>query len=272
MIPRLIAWFEAEGSTRPAGLLRAGFAVVCWVKFGDELGFHAVDGWLGVLLGTAFFLATALLFVGLASRAAAVMTAMILGFMYFGIGWGGGYVPWTHHHIYLMVAVAVLLVFAPVGSSFSADRWLAARRGEPPPERARLTAMRLIALQVAAVYLWGAVDKTSLGWISGVRLERIFWWHYEGRALFPLLTTQPVPAILSVAVLAAEYFLAPAILFRRTQPVAVPVAIALHASFYLLLPVRVFSGLMILLYLAVVDADATERALARLAGRPGPAA
>ena len=63
-----------------------------------------------------------------------------------------------------------------------------------------------------------------------------------------------------------EYLIAPAILIRRTQKVAVPAALALHAAFYLLLPVKTFPVTMMLMYLAVIDADATNRAIERMMG------
>lgn len=268
----VLRWFEQEGSTRPAGLLRAGFAAVLWVRYGDEMGLHLAGGWNAAALSAAFFLGTGLLFVGLATRFAAVLTALVLGFLYFGAGWGGGAIGWTHHHVYLTVAVAALLALSPCGRSFSIDRLrelaAAARAGRPPaPERAPLVAMRLIALQIAAVYLWGAVDKMTPGWITGARLEQVFWWHYEGRALFDVLAAPPVPMVLANLVLALEVFIAPGILFRRTQPWAVPAAFVLHAAFYLLVPVKTFSATMMLCYLAVIDADATDRLIGRFAGR-----
>lgn len=272
MIERIIAWFETEGSTRPAGLLRIALAFLIWVRFADELAFYESGNLIAVVFEALFFLATACMLVGLRARLATGITAVLLGLMYFGAGHGAGVTSWTSHHIYLLLSATTLLAFAPCGASFSIDRLRAVSDAEregrsPPPERASLIVMRLIALQVVAVYFWSAVDKTTLSWISGERLQQVFWWQYSGRLLFGALTNDYVTIILSVAVLVIEYLIALAILIRRFQPVAIPVAMILHVMLYLFVPVMTFSGTMILLYLAVIDADDTNRVIERLMGR-----
>ncbi len=272
MIERIIAWFETEGSTRPAGLLRIALAFLIWVRFADELAFYAAGNLIAVGFAVPFFLATASMLVGFRAQLATGITAVLLGLIYFGAGYGAGVTIWTGHHIYLLLSATALLAFAPCGASFSIDRLRAVLDAEragrsPPPERAVLIVMRLIALQLVAVYFWGAVDKTTLSWISGERLQQVFWWQYSGRPLFGVLADDYVMIILSVAVLVSEYLIAPAILIRRFQPVAIPVAMMLHVMLYLFLPVKTFSGTMILLYLAVIDADDTNRVIERLMGR-----
>ncbi len=274
MIKRIIAWFETEGSTRPAGLLRIALAFLIWVRFADELAFYESGTVISVAFSALFFLATACMLLGLRARLATGITAVLLGFMYFGAGLSAGVTSWTSHHIYLLLSTTALLAFAPCGASFSIDRLREVSKAERedkslPPERASLIVMRLIALQVVAVYFWGAVDKTTLSWISGERLQQVFWWQYSGRLLFGAVTSSYVTIFLSVAVLVVEYLIAPAILIRRFQPVAIPAAIILHASFYMFLPVKTFSGTMILLYLAVIDADDTNRVIERMMGHDG---
>lgn len=274
MIGRMFDWFEAEGSTRPAALIRIGLVCLIWIRFADWVALFVSASWVAVLFSISFFLFTTLMLVGLWSRVSTAATALLLGLMYFGVG----SLDFTHHHVYLLFAATALLALAPCGASFSVDRLRALAEAEragrsPPPERGGLIAMRLIALQLSAVYLWGAVDKTTLAWLNGERLQQVFWWNYEGQPLFELLATQPVPMLLSVVVLVIEYLIAPGILIRRYQPLAIPTALALHAGFYILLPVKTFSGTMMLLYLAVIDPDATNRVIERLMGRThGPAA
>ncbi len=274
MIGRVFDWFEAEGSTRPTALIRIGLVCLIWIRFGDWVTLFVSANWFAVLFSIVFYLFTTLMLVGLWSRVSTAATALLLGLMYFG----AGSLDFAHHHVYLLFAATALLALAPCGASFSVDRLRAVAAAEregrpPPPERGDLIAMRLIALQLSAVYLWGAVDKTTLAWLNGERLQQVFWWNYKGQPLFELLATQPVPMLLSIVVLVVEYLIAPGILIRRYQPLAIPAALVLHAGFYILLPVKTFSGTMILLYLAVIHPDATNRLIERLMGRTqGPAA
>ena len=117
-------------------------------------------------------------------------------------------------------------------------------------------AARLIALQLAALYFWAAVDKTNWSFLSGQRLEEAFIWSFTGRALEPLISLGAILSVLSIIVVVVEYFLPFAIFVRRWQAFVLPLGLALHAAFYVLLPVNTYSATVMVLYLALLDPDA----------------
>jgi hypothetical protein len=148
----------------------------------------------------------------------------------------------------------------------------AERTGEaPPPEHGRLWALRLIGLQLSAIYFWAAFDKTDWAFLSGQRLEQTLIWVHSGRPLEEWLLWAPFLVAASVAVVVLEYALAFAIHVRRWLWFVLPIGIMLHAAFYLLLPVDTYSITMVALYLALLDPNAVHRCLDRMQGH-APAA
>jgi hypothetical protein len=179
-----------------------------------------------------------------------------------------GYPGWSSHHIYILVVSVCLLALSPCGRSFSWDRYRALAQARDardiPPEHGDLWPQRLIALQLAALYFWAAVDKTNWSFLSGQRLEEAFIWSFTGRALEPLISLGAILAVLSIIVVVVEYFLAFAIFVRRWQAFVLPLGLALHAAFYVLLPVNTYSATVMVLYLALLDPDAVHRFLDRM--------
>jgi hypothetical protein len=188
--------------------------------------------------------------------------------MHFSMGKMHGYPGWSSHHIYILIVSVVLLALSPCGRSFSWDRYRAVAQAQDardiPPEYGDLWPQRLIALQLAALYFWAAVDKTNWSFLSGQRLEEAFIWSFTGRALEPLISLGAILAVLSVIVVVVEYFLAFAIFVRRWQMFVLPLGLALHAAFYVLLPVNTYSATVMVLYLALLDPDAVHRFLDRM--------
>ncbi|MEM6941315.1 MAG: HTTM domain-containing protein [Pseudomonadota bacterium] len=245
---------DATGSTRAVGLMRIGLSVIALVRFGAELAPFAAETLLALILGLVFFLVATLALIGRNARVSiGLLGAMILGFYgltQMGIGLQG----WNHHHVYILGIACFFLSMSDCGKSYSWDRWQALKEpGGPLPEEGALWGQRLIALQMSALYLWTAIDKTDRAFLSGERLEQTFVWSYSGRALEMLLLFPPLLAAMAVAVVLVEYFLAFAILTKRYRTVAVTLALPLHAVFYLLLPVSTYSATMIILYLAILD-------------------
>jgi hypothetical protein len=168
---------EREASTRSAALLRIGLAVLILTRFGNAMMLsHKLDG-IGVSLLTLFWLCACAMLLGFRAQLATALMALTLiasaGYMWRVLGLNA----WSpHHHGYLMIAATGCCAFTPNGRSYSVDRYLAVRSSErrgtaPPPERGRVGALYLAALQLSAVYFWGAVDKTSIGWLEGAKLE-----------------------------------------------------------------------------------------------------
>lgn len=255
----MISLFAREGSTRGVGLLRIGLALLCWTRWSSELLPFRDTGAEHWLLGASFFLSTSLLLAGLWTRAAAAWAAATLLYMFVGMGILQGREAWTHHHTTLITIAVCLLVLVPCGGSFSADRWLAVRRarrlGAPPPdERGPLWAVPLFAVQVSAIYFWGAFDKTSWAFASGTRMTHHFMSLYLGSdPVSPWVAAAMMPVALSV--LAIEYGLAVSLWIPLLRAPSIAVGIVFHFLLYYLLPVGPFSLTMVLLYLAYLDQD-----------------
>ncbi len=259
---------DAQGSTRPLGLMRIAIATIVFVRFANEVSLYQGDSLSFVLLGLAFFGLTSMMLVGFKAQAACTGVAITLMTMHFYMGKVHGYPGWSSHHIYILVVSVSLLALSPCGRSFSWDRYRALAQAQDardiPPEYGDLWPQRLIALQLAALYFWAAVDKTNWAFLSGQRLEEAFIWSFTGRALEPLISLGAILAVLSIIVVVVEYFLAFAIFVRRWQAFVLPLGLALHAAFYVLLPVNTYSATVMVLYLALLDPDAVHRFLDRM--------
>ena len=259
---------DAQGSTRPLGLMRIAIATIVFVRFANEVSLYQGDSLSFVLLGLAFFGLTSMMLVGFKAQAACTGVAITLMTMHFYMGKVHGYPGWSSHHIYILVVSVSLLALSPCGRSFSWDRYRALAQAQDaqdiPPERGDLWPQRLIALQLAALYFWAAVDKTNWSFLSGQRIEEAFIWSFTGRALEPLISLGAILAVLSILVVVVEYFLAFAIFVRRWQVFVLPLGLALHAAFYVLLPVNTYSATVMVLYLALLDPDAVHRFLDRM--------
>ncbi|CDX20768.1 conserved membrane hypothetical protein [Mesorhizobium plurifarium] len=271
---RFVGWaVETEGSSRSSALIRIGLAMLFWSRWAGELLLYMDRSPAGLFLAANFFVATALLFIGYHSRAAAVWAGAVGLAMYYYFGFQLGREPWTHHHTYLLAVAALLIALTPCGRSYSLDRYLAVmhaeRMGGPPPaERGNLWGLRLIVVQLSVLYFFAAFDKSNHAFLSGARLEQIFLWYYAGSD-YPAGLAWPA-TMASVAVVALEYCLALGLPFRRSRRFLVVPGLAFHAILYLTLPVYTFSATMALLYLAYFDTDAVDEVIARLHGT-GPA-
>jgi hypothetical protein len=277
MLSRFLSWGAAyEGSTRSAALLRIALALIVWVRFADEVAFFQASDPANLLFGSTLLLVAGTALVGFHSRLslALLATLLALGYVVFG---GALNVPgWLHHHVYLLVAAAALLSLTPCDRSYSVDRYRALRRAEAleetaPAEHGNLWGLRLIGLQLSAIYFWAAWDKTDWAFLSGQRLEQTLVWVHSGRPLEEWLLWPPFLVAASVLVVAVEYFLAVAIHIRRWQWLTLPVGVALHVGFYLFLPVQTYSITMVALYLALIDANTVHRFIDRMEGH-APAA
>ncbi|RUX34398.1 hypothetical protein EOA23_02285 [Mesorhizobium sp. M2A.F.Ca.ET.042.01.1.1] len=269
MAARFAAWAAGtEGSSRSSALIRIGLAMLFWSRWAGELLLYRDQSPAGLFLAANFFLATALLFVGYHSRAAAVWTGSVGLAMYYYFGFELGREPWTHHHAYLLAVAALLIALTPCDRSYSLDRYLAVVRAERagvplPVERGNLWGLRLIVVQLSALYFFAAFDKSNYAFLSGARLEQIFLWFYAGSDYPSGLAWL---AIVSFGVVALEYCLAFGLPFRATRRYLVLPGLAFHAIIYVTLPVYTFSATMALLYLAYFDADAVDKVIARLQG------
>lgn len=139
------------------------------------------------------------------------------------------------------------------------------RESRPAPEETGpLAVQTLLILQLCAMYFWTAVDKTTPGFLSGDRLERIFEWTYAGTPLYPVLTAPWFTAPASVAVVVLEYVLPVMLLLRWRLPIAFAIGFALHAGFYVMLPVQTYSATALAFYLLVLRPEQVHDGLNQL--------
>lgn len=253
------AWLTRETSSRGSALLRIFLACVLWARWGSELSLH--QHLTHPSISALFFVASFCLFVGLASRWAALVSGLLgLSFVHaYGIEWG--YEPWAHHHTELLAFATLLLALTPCGASYSVDRWLeigrARRAGRlPPAERGPRYGLDLLALQMSVVYVFSAYDKLNVPFLSGERLEAILGWFYWGSDFpdQPALTW--LCAVGASGAVVIELGLAVGLWIRRFRAWLAPVGLALHGTFYLLFPVETFSATVACLYVAFFDQDA----------------
>jgi hypothetical protein len=271
---RLSAWLdralEIDHSTRSAALLRIGLAILIFTRFGDAMMLtHQTDAITAGLLLCFWVSTTAMLFGYRAQLATAATALCLIGSVAY-LGALRHQSAWAaHHHVYLLIAAVSCVALTPNGRSYSLDRWRTLQRsaatGEPvPKERGRVGALYLGAVQLSAVYFWGAYNKTTLGFLSGDK--------FESQLLAYIFDSDPPNvagwhafiASASVATVLLEYALAGGLWIPALRRWLVPIGIAFHIVIYVTLPVTVFSALSCLLYLCYFDPDQVHAAIDRL--------
>jgi hypothetical protein len=273
-LPALRDWaLHTEASTRSLALLRMGLAITMWTRWASELLLykHIASGhWPMCLL---FFAATTLVLVGLWTRLSTVLMAVAALYLVYYIGHYEGHRQYMHHHTTLLAWSCVWLALTPCGKSYSVDRWLEVGRAErrglpPPPEVGNLWGMRVMALQVSSVYLWSAVAKCTVGFLSGARLAHHTMEVYSGSSVIHEGLLAVLFGAVAWTTLLLEFGLAFGLHFARARRWLVLPGLALHAGFYVLLNVSTFSITMMVLYLAFFDPDAVHQLLDRMQGAP----
>lgn len=277
MSRRPSAWLSAavsrSGSTRSAGLLRVALATLAMALYGGELQlFRTLDG-VSLGLGLLTQVASVCMWLGLAARASTAATGLCLvaAHFHFGVGLGRG--AFLQHQSWLLATTVLLLSLTPCGGSYSVDRALlvarAARRGHAAPEeRGDVWALRLVALQLSAVYLYGALQKTSAAFLGGSRLQQIFLELYWGSDRPQGRWFAAAAMGLALAVTGLEYALAVGLWTRRGRGPLLALGLAMHAGFHYLLPVGIFSALCAALYLAFLPPERVHGWLEAVHGAP----
>ena len=261
---RAFEWFfHAEGSSRPAALVRIGLALVAWSRLAGGMMPIQSASPERLLLGAWFYLSSLALFVGFRSQLAAFLLGAQILTLRIHYGFDEKMEAYTHHHIHALGLAVFLLALAPCGKSYSLDRWLALRRGEHPPERGNMLGMHLIVVLLSSIYLWGTYSKATVAFIQGDRMEQIL--------QTVILGSDPLAAwavwvtrLFSWGTLFVEPFMAIALWVPRLRLPAVLLGIAFHLGIYYLLPVTIFTATTILLYLAAFDPDEVHAFIDRM--------
>ena len=253
------AWaLETVDSTRSSALIRIGLVLLIWSRYAGEFVLQRDPSVIGITMSLNFFIASLAMLIGYRTRLATLWMAAILFTMYFYFGIELGR-PWVQHHTYLLAAATLLSALTPAGRSYSLDRWLAVRRaaraGDPrPAELGNLFGMRLMMLQLCAMYFWTAFDKLEGVWLSGERLQHIFLWYYHSPTPPAWSFFGSLCAAIAGFIVVLEFLLAFGLFVPRLRRWLIPAGIALHLLFYLVLVVKTFSLTCVLLYLAVIPA------------------
>ena len=262
---------RSYGSTRALALMRIFIVTNVWARWGNEHVLFRDLNPEALLTSTLFFVSSTAAFFGILTRWSMAVLALTTNYFVYVVGHVYGLESYTHHHTTLLANACFLLALCPCGRSLSVDRYLALVRAqktgrEPPLERANLWGQRLIALQVAAIYFWGAVDKSNPAFLSGVRMAHYLMYYYTGPveldALLP--TSGLLMGILSVGTVLLEYALAFGLLVPAYRRWLLLPGLMLHGIFYFSLSVFTYTTTMWTLYLAVVNPEDVDRVLSRL--------
>jgi len=272
----LLLW---EGSTHSIGLLRIALGLLIWAEYAAGAGMYRDHDPVRQLFGLVLVVSAGLMAAGLFSRVATATAGLclVVAYHYYGVhlGMKG---PYVHAHSYLLMMAVCLLALMPNGRSLSVDRWLALQRQDrgrrdPDPQRGVLWPLALIRLQLALVYFWGAIDKTNVAFLSGSRLQQIFYFYYGSHEGMRIPLFDELMVVSSIATVLLEYGIALGMWFAPARKWLIPMGVLFHLTIYVTMPVGTFSVTSCVLYLAFMDPEEVRRWLQRMLGTgPRPTA
>ena len=151
------------------------------------------------------------------------------------------------NHLYLLITVVAILVLADPGARCSLDA-----RGRGPRDVPRWP-IRLLQVQLVVVYLFAALTKLNVDFVSGLVLGLNVRW--DGPLAFPgTLRTVPVLFTVSVVTILLELVLAVGFCLPRYRTGAVVLGLLLHTGMFVstrpTLDLVLFAWMMWTLYLA----------------------
>jgi hypothetical protein len=264
LVERALHWAAAEqGSTRVLGLLRVVVPMVMWASFSAKLllwrqlpggtgrgGLDWPEGLATIAIAVPFYVFTTMMFLGVYSRLSSLLSGLCVWLFVAVPGWAFGQLQWMHHYVEIQIFTALLLASGPCGASFSVDAARARARGEPVDERGPLTTQRLIALMLATMYFWAAIDKLRAPFLNGEELGRLVLYYYTDSDWPAWPAFQPLMAVFGVGTVLLELALAFGLWFARTRVPLVLAGVALHVGIYFTLEVYTFTVSTVLLYIA----------------------
>jgi predicted DCC family thiol-disulfide oxidoreductase YuxK len=261
---RVRQFIGSRGPARPLGLARIGIALATLMELPnsakvlmqlDDPGIirapilswtpAVTDGLAWVLIGLWGATAVALLLGWRTRRAAAALcvtlaVVLLLDQQLFS------------NHLYLMVLLSGILVFADSGAALSLDARCRGERSE-----VSRWPIWLLQFQVSAVYLFASLAKVNPDFLSGTTVATSL--RRVGPLAIPDAWRSMEPMlILAVLAVCAEGFVALAIWSPRWRPTGFVIALGLHASlaawFAPTYPLIIFGVAMLPLLLLFLDA------------------
>ncbi len=163
-------------------------------------------------------------------------------------------------------------MFAPLGASLSVDAWLARRRaaraGQPAPApKARIWPIRLMQLNIAAVYLFSLPAKLSddVAWLNGQAIYYSVVSNMWSRVPWPQPFYGGLGTFMTYFTIVAEGSVPLLIWFSRTRPFVVAAIASLHLGIAVMLKnVTFFSLTMVCSFCVFLSAAQIRWVWARL--------
>lgn len=247
-----------EVSSRSLGVIRILLPLNIFNEYAAYLVMHKVDAAPEIVaLVWIMMVANVLVMLGYKTRWSTIVWAVSFGILHLYFGRWLGQLPRMVQPVQAFQCIMVLTL-APSGRSLSIDRALEVRRAraegrEPEPERTPAWAYDLIALSIASIYFWAALDKTDPAWWRGERME-MYWikWFGSSDSLMQSDLVHPIAVFFAGATTILEFSLAFGLVLRRTRPWVVLGGYLLHIGIALTLAVTYFSFKMMVMLFACV--------------------
>ena len=204
-------------------------------------GFTWVEPWSGIGMYVHFAVLVVLglmITFGLYYRVAA--TLFFFGFTYVFLLDQARYL----NHFYLVVLLAFWMIFLPAHRTLSLD---ARRRPDFRREVAPAWTLWLFRAQLGVVYVYAAVAKMNMDWLSAEPLR--MWLSEKDRTqkpiIGPLLAREETAWVMSYGGLLLDLLCVPFLLWRRTRIFAFLAVLSFHAINYLVFSIGIFPWLML---------------------------
>jgi hypothetical protein len=247
---KLDAFALEQVSSRSLGVVRIMTSLDIIYEFASPFATHRMDQHPEILvLVWVMFIANWFVLFGYKTRWSTAILAISFGILHLYFGRWLMVVPKLQQPVQVFQVIAVLAI-APSGRSLSIDRALAVRRAlregrEPPPERIPFWVLDILAVEVAAIYLWAGLDKTDAAWLHGERMEHYYmYWFGSSDSLVYTPWVHGICVFLAWATTIVELALAVGLLFRRTRVYVVWLGFMLHIGILFVFAVTYFSMMM----------------------------
>lgn len=263
----LLAWAGSQAWDVPAFFSSSGLlperspSAWTWTLLDVEFSETALQALLMVLV-----LAATALLLGFYTRAAAVLAFILLhSFQYrnlFVVNSGDT----------LLRVLSFYLMFAPAGAALSIDRWRNHRRRFWEFPKRAPWALRLMQLQLSALYLFTVWEKVQgETWNDGTAISYALRLDSFVRLWAPswILESLPIINLMTFGTLALELALAFLVWNRWARPWVLALGVAMHLMIEATIEVGFFGFAIFVVYLAFVPADTMSTLLLRLRARLG---
>ncbi|HVI03479.1 MAG TPA: HTTM domain-containing protein [Enhygromyxa sp.] len=244
-------------SSRSLGLIRILTCLDIIFEYASPWVSHRVDNELEILVLTwIVFLSNWFVLVGYKTRIASAILFCSFGVLHLWYG------QWLGMNMFRqpvqMFQVITVLALAPSGRSLSIDRALEVRRAKregraPPPEQLSYWVLDVLAVEVAAIYLWAGLDKTDPAWFRGERMEHYYmFWYGSSDSLIYTPWIHEISVVMAWATTILELSLAFGLVFRRTRYYVVWGGFVLHIGILFYFAVTYFSMMMMTVLIACI--------------------